>query len=733
MQNLFLKKDYKTYLTVTLPNTSTWEVWITLNDSTDSDKGYLLLEPGTEREESIFYHRRTGNTVYCYGINRDNPVEHLSTAVVYMANSIDYMNHIISQTYDQTFVYKKSASHVIITGGSFYIAWVNVFFAEIDTSLWVAGKTLVANANNYLYIKDSDYYSSDTLDTSLMMIAKIVTALDGTITSIEKYNTIVFWGQWSQGIQWVQGDPGATGPQWLQGTQWIQGIQGIQGIPGTKWNTWKWAYSGATAYVVDDVVSYLGSSYICILASTGNIPTNNTYWNIFALKGTDGLWAWDMLISVCDPTGKNADAFSMANMVETATKKILSDTERTSITTIAGKEDSANKSTSVTTDQASNIKYPSVKSVFDWASGLFGTISNLNLKAPLASPTFTGNVSVPTPSLWTDAVNKTYADALVAGLLDYRGGYNASSNTFPTTGGSWTAWAVVKWDMYIISVIGTLGGTAVQVGDSIIANVDTPGQTAGNWNILNSNIAYVPEDVANKATTMTGNTASNTLYLTSKAIYDWVTTLLLASLTGKTTPIDADGVPIMDSAASNVMKFLTFTNLKAFLKTYFDTLYTIAWSLTVSWILELATTAEINTGTDSTRAMPVDQFVASNRNVRYFDIYAIEKTVDNAVGTNIAWSFECPFTGTIVEIGAYVETAGVTGVSIWDVNKNGTTIMTTNKLSIDSAETSTRTAATAPTITTTAIAAGDLITIDADSLSTTKPKGLHVRIWIRLT
>lgn len=106
-----------------------------------------------------------------------------------------------------------------------------------------------------------------------------------------------------------------------------------------------------------------------------------------------------MLISVYDPTGKNADAFSMDNMVETATKKILSDTERTSITTIAGKEDSANKSTSVTTDQASNVKYPSVKSVFDWASGLFGTISNLNLKAPLASPTFTGNVSVPTPSL----------------------------------------------------------------------------------------------------------------------------------------------------------------------------------------------------------------------------------------------------------------------------------------------------------------------------------------------
>ena len=70
----------------------------------------------------------------------------------------------------------------------------------------------------------------------------------------------------------------------------------------------------------------------------------------------------------------------------------------------------------------------------------------------------------------------------------------------------------------------------------------------------------------------------------------------------------------------------------------------------------------------------------------------------------------------------------VKAVQLPCINKNGTTIMTTNKLSIDSTEVSTRTAATAPTLTTTAITAGDLITIDTDSLSATKPKGLHVRI-----
>ena len=43
--------------------------------------------------------------------------------------------------------------------------------------------------------------------------------------------------------------------------------------------------------------------------------------------------------------------------------------------------------------------------------------------------------------------------------------------------------------------------------------------------------------------------------------------------TGKTTPVDADELPLVDSAASYVKKKLTWANLKATLKTYMDTLY----------------------------------------------------------------------------------------------------------------------------------------------------------------
>ena len=48
------------------------------------------------------------------------------------------------------------------------------------------------------------------------------------------------------------------------------------------------------------------------------------------------------------------------------------------------------------------------------------------------------------------------------------------------------------------------------------------------------------------------------------------------SATSKTTPIDADELGLIDTAASNALKRLTWANLKATLKSYFDTLYALA-------------------------------------------------------------------------------------------------------------------------------------------------------------
>ena len=58
-------------------------------------------------------------------------------------------------------------------------------------------------------------------------------------------------------------------------------------LGNVKFN-WKGPYNNSTAYVVDDVVSSGGSSYVCILASTGNAVSNGTYWQQMSAAGTDG-------------------------------------------------------------------------------------------------------------------------------------------------------------------------------------------------------------------------------------------------------------------------------------------------------------------------------------------------------------------------------------------------------------------------------------------------------------
>jgi hypothetical protein len=182
-------------------------------------------------------------------------------------------------------------------------------------------------------------------------------------------------------------------------------------------------------------------------------------------------------------------------------------------------------------------------------------------------------------------------DSAVAGLFDLRPSYDASGNVFPSADGSGAAGAIKKGDVYPISVAGTLGGEAVQIGDAIYALVDTPGQTAGNWSKLNSNISFVPEssihDASAKSTPVDadefGLRDSAASWLMKKITWSEIKTALwtawgalIAAGTSKTTPVDADSLAISDSAASDATKKLTFTNLKAFLKTYFDTLYVAA-------------------------------------------------------------------------------------------------------------------------------------------------------------
>jgi hypothetical protein len=75
--------------------------------------------------------------------------------------------------------------------------------------------------------------------------------------------------------------------------------------------------------------------------------------------------------------------------------------------------------------------------------------------------------------------------------------------------------------LWYISAPGTLGGQDVGIGDSFRALTDAPGQTATNWDILESNIGYVPENNANKSTSVL-RYLSDIKFPTVKSVYDFV-------------------------------------------------------------------------------------------------------------------------------------------------------------------------------------------------------------------
>lgn len=99
-----------------------------------------------------------------------------------------------------------------------------------------------------------------------------------------------------------------------------------------KWENFKWEDAPLTQiqYSSDNTnwssTPTIWDHYIRFSTDNGA-----TWWAWVDVSWPAWAWSWDMLKSTYDPTNKNADAFSMDNMVETATKKILTAAERTNL------------------------------------------------------------------------------------------------------------------------------------------------------------------------------------------------------------------------------------------------------------------------------------------------------------------------------------------------------------------------------------------------------------------
>ena len=119
-------------------------------------------------------------------------------------------------------------------------------------------------------------------------------------------------------------------------------------------------------------------------------------------------------------------------------------------------------------------------------------------------------------------------------------------------------------------------------------------------------------------------------------------------------------------------------------------------------------------------------FERSNRVVLMLDVG--DETTALTTGT-AKKTFRMPFDLTITEVRASVSTAPTGAILIVDINDGGTSIMTTNKLSIDVSEKTSVTAATAAVVTDTFIARDAEVTIDIDQIgSSVAGAGLKVQI-----
>jgi len=271
-----------------------------------------------------------------------------------------------------------------------------------------------------------------------------------------------------QGPQGIQGEQGIQGIQGETGEQGIQGIQGEQGVQGEQGLTWQGAYATETTYAGDDAVSYSGSSYICILESTGNLPTNETYWNLLALKGTDGAGAVE---SVNGQTGVVVLDIDDVAPTQTGNSGKVLTTDGTNATWVEGASDPNN--------------------------------------SIIVGETPTGDIN-------SSNVTFTLANSPVAGSLEvFLNGLRQLLTTHFTLSGDTITFV-----------------TAPQTGDNLRVNYLLAGAGSGNADTVD-------------------NYHANTLVAGT-----------VNAATAKTTPVDADLIGLVDSAASFILKKLSFLNLK---------------------------------------------------------------------------------------------------------------------------------------------------------------------------
>ena len=237
------------------------------------------------------------------------------------------------------------------------------------------------------------------------------------------------------------------------------------------------------------------------------------------------------------------------------------------------------------------------------------------------------------------------------------------------------------WENQTLSEAGIQGTLTNGIADTNNVVIDGSGSASGEYAKFTSS-GIVGEEVADVKTDLSLNNVENT------AISTWAGT-------------------------SNI--------------TTLGTIATGVWNGTAITYANLNLSSSIVTGdiTDGTIALGD---LANATKTQALIIACSDETTALTTGTGKA-TFRMPYAFTLTEVRASVTTAPTGSAITVDVNDGGTTIMSTNKITIDATEKSSEDASTAPALTDTSLADDSEITIDIDAVgSTVAGAGLKVAL-----
>lgn len=209
---------------------------------------------------------------------------------------------------------------------------------------------------------------------------------------------------------------------------------------------------------------------------------------------------------------------------------------------------------------------------------------------------------------------------------------------YATSNWSPTAKISIEWTSPSFS---TISAPATSISHNSLAWIQQAWSWITNWHISDQAQTIYWNKTFNWSISASNLSNTNTWDETTTTIWT-----LINWATEKTTPVDADMIWLMDSAASNILKKLSWLNLKATLKTYFDSLTTTLTNKTINWTNNTITNISLTTWV--TWTLPVANWWTWSATQNFVDLTTNQtiwwtKTFTTALAvtwtTKAAWNF----------------------------------------------------------------------------------------------